>query len=171
MIFWHLGLATVIVYVTLGRRRIDYRFVLLGAILPDLVDGLLGLFFFDGPSGRWVSHSILAVIVVSVLIILGLKGDRRLSIFGIAVGWLLHLVADGMWGAPLTFLWPAFGTEFSMIPAEPYTWDLLAHPWDHLGTWAGELVGLAILAWFWVAFELGKDNRFSLFLKDGYLRP
>lgn len=171
MIFWHLGLATVIVYVTLGRRRIDYRFVLLGAILPDVVDGILGLFLFDGPSGRWVSHSILAVIVVAVAIILGLKGDRRLSIFGIAVGWLLHLVGDGMWGAPLTFLWPAFGTSFSAVPAEPYSWDLFIHPWDHLGTWGGELLGLAVLAWFWTAFELGREGRARLFLKDGYLRP
>lgn len=171
LIFWHLGLATVIVYVTLGRRRIDYRFILIGAILPDAVDGLLGLFLFDGPSGRWVAHSILAVVVVAVLIILGLKGERRQSIFGVAVGWLLHLVADGMWGAPLTFLWPAFGTAFSATPAEPYSWDVLLRPWDHLGTWAGEVVGAAILAWFWVAFELSKGDRFRRFLRDGYLRP
>jgi len=52
LILWHLGLAALIVYASLGRRRIDYRYVLLGAVLPDLVDGILGLFLFDGPSGR-----------------------------------------------------------------------------------------------------------------------
>jgi hypothetical protein len=171
VILWHLGIATVIVYMTLGRRRIDYRFVLLGAILPDLVDGVLGLFLFEGPAGRWVSHSILAVIVVTVVILLGFRGPRRLSVFGIAVGWLLHLVGDGMWGAPRTFLWPAFGTDFAAEPREPYSWDLLLSPFSHLGTWGGELVGLAILAWFYVAFELGKDDRGRLFLRDGYLRP
>ena len=171
MIFWHLGLTTVIVYVTLGRRRIDYRFILLGAIAPDLVDGFLGLFFFEGPAGRWISHSILAVVVVSVMIIVGLRGETRLAWFGLGVGWLLHLVGDGMWGAPETFFWPAFGGEFSQEPREPYSWDLVANPWDHLGTWAGELVGLAILAWFWVAFEMSRDGRARLFLSDGYLRP
>src|SRR5919106_6628992 len=50
MIFWHMGVAAAIVYSTLGRRRIDYRFVLLGAVLPDIVDGLLGLFLFNGPA-------------------------------------------------------------------------------------------------------------------------
>jgi len=171
VLLWHLGTTALLVYVTLGRRRIDYRFVLLGAVLPDAVDGVLGLFLFDGPAARWVAHSLLAVLVVTVAIVGGLSGPRRLSVFGIAVGWLLHLVGDGMWAAPQTFFWPLFGPRFSDHPREPYSIDLLARPWEHLGTWGGELAGLAVLAWFWVAFELGRDDRFRLFLKDGYLRP
>lgn len=171
MILWHLGLAALIVYVTLGRRRIDYRYVLLGAVLPDVVDGVLGLFLFEGPAGRWIAHSLLAVIVVTVAVLLGTSGERRLALFGIGVGWLLHLVCDGMWQAPLTFLWPAFGLGFSTTPAEPYSWDLVTDPLAHLGTWAGELVGLAILAWFYSAFRLGDPERRALFWRDGYLRP
>ncbi len=171
MILWHLGLAAGIVYVTLGRRRIDYRFIVLGAVLPDLVDGVLGLFLFDGPAGRWIAHSLLAVIVVTAAILLGASGPRRLALFGIGVGWLLHLVCDGMWQAPFTFLWPAFGLRFSMTPAEPYSWDLIVHPLGHPGTWGGELVGLAVLAWFFSAFRLGQKSRRKLFYKDGYLRP
>lgn len=166
-----MGVAALITYVTLGRRRIDYRFVLLGAVLPDAVDGLLGLFLFDGPAGRWVAHSLLAVIVIAVAIILLFRGERRLALFGIAVGWLLHLVADGMWQAPFTFLWPAFGLRFSASPAEPYSIDLVTNPLDHLSTWGGELIGLAILAWFWVAFRLGEGDRFRTWMRDGYLRP
>ena len=171
MILWHLGLAALIVYITLGRRRIDYRFVLLGAVLPDLVDGILGLVLFDGPSGRWIAHSLLAVIVVTVAILLGTSGARRLALFGIGVGWLLHLVCDGMWQAPLTFLWPAFGLSFSTTPAEPYSWDLITNPAGHLSTWGGELVGMAILAWFFTAFRLGEKQRRWHFSRDGYLRP
>jgi inner membrane protein len=171
MLLWHMGLAAAIVYVTLGRRRIDYRFVLIGAVLPDLVDGALGIFFFTGPAGRWIAHSLLAVIAIAIGIILGLRGERRLAWFGVAVGWLLHLVGDGMWGAPETFFWPAFGTEFSTSPTEPYSWDLFARPFDHVWTWAGEAVGAALLLWFWIAFRLGDEERRRLFLRDGYLRP
>ena len=171
MIFWHLGLTAVLVYVTLGRRRIDYRYVLLGGIAPDLIDGVLGLFFFDGRSGRWIAHSILAVTVVTLVVILFFRGERRLSIFGLPVGWLLHLVGDGMWRAPRTFLWPAFGIRFASTPAEPYSWDLFVHPLDHWATWAGELAGIAVLAWFWIAFKLGEPERRKLFVADGYLRP
>lgn len=166
-----MGIAALIVYVTLGRRRIDYRYVLLGAVLPDLVDAVLGAFLFEGSTGRWVAHSLLAVVTVTVAIIVVFRGERRLAIFGIGVGWLLHLVGDGMWNAPETFLWPAFGTDFAAHPGEPYSIELFTHPLDHLATWGGELIGIAILAWFWIAFRLGDRDRLRTFLGDGYLRP
>jgi hypothetical protein len=170
MILWHLGIGAALVYVTLGRRRIDYRFILVGAIAPDLVDGLLGLIVFEGPSGRWIAHSLLMPVAIAVVIIVLFKAERRLSVFGLAVGWLTHLVADGMWQAPRTFLWPLFGTDFSNEPAEPYSIDLFSHPFDHVWIWAGELIGLALLAWFWVAFDLGDAARRRAFLRDGQLR-
>jgi hypothetical protein len=166
-----MGLAAAIVYVTLGRRRIDYRFVLLGAVLPDGVDALLGLFTFEGPAGRWIAHSLLATVAVTVLVVVVFSGERRIALFGLGVGWLLHLVGDGMWAAPETFFWPAFGTDFATSPTEPYSLDLFTHPWDHIWTWGGEFLGVALLAWFWIAFRFGEGDRFRLFLRDGYLRP
>jgi hypothetical protein len=170
MILWHLGIGAALVYVTLGRRRIDYRFILLGAIAPDLVDGLLGLITFDGPSGRWIAHSLLTPVAIAIVIVVIFKGERRLSVFGLAVGWLTHLVADGMWQAPRTFLWPLFGTEFATRPPEPYSIDLLANPLAHAATWVAELVGLGLLVWFWIAFDLGDPARRRLFIHDGRLR-
>ncbi len=171
MILWHLGTAALLTYLTLGRRRIDFRFVLAGAVLPDLVDPLLSPWNDPGPAARGVAHSLLAPSVAAAAVVLLRSGERRLAPFGLAVGWLLHLVVDGMWEAPETFFWPAFGPGFSASPPEPYAWDLFAHPLAHLGTWGTELVGACILAWFWAAFELGRDGRFGMFLKDGLLRP
>jgi LexA-binding, inner membrane-associated putative hydrolase len=166
-----MGLAALVVYVTLGRRRIDYRFVLIGAVAPDIVDALLGVTVFDGPSEKRIGHSLLSVIVIAVAIVVAFDGERRLAVFGVAVGWLLHLVGDGMWNAPRTFLWPAFGTEFARAPGTPIFERPFGDPMDNLGTWGKELFGLAVLLWFWVAFRLGSDGRFRLFLRDGYLRP
>jgi inner membrane protein len=166
-----MGLAAALVYISLGRRRIDYRFVLLGAVLPDVIDGILGLFFFEGPSGRWIAHTLMAVVAVAVAVMVLFRGEGRFGPFGIVVGWFLHLVGDGMWNAPETFLWPAFGTAFSTAPREPYSWDLFAHPLEHGWTWAGEIVGAMILVWFWIAFRLGHDGRAAQFGGDGYLRP
>ena len=171
MVLWHMGVAALITYLSLGRRRVDYRFVLAGSVLPDGLDGALGVFLFEGPAGRWAAHSLAAVIVVAVVIVVAFSGERRLAVFGLPVGWMLHLVADGMWQAPLTFLWPAFGNQFSGSPSEPYSWDLFTHPLSHASTWGAELFGALILAWFWVAFRLGQNGRLRLFLKDGYLRP
>ena len=165
-----MGLAALITYVSLGRRRIDYRYVLAGAVLPDVVDGTLGLMFFDGSAGRWVAHSLLAVIVVFAVIVIAFRHKRRVAVFGLGVGWLLHLVGDGMWQAPRTFLWPAFGTRFALRPEEPYSWELFSDPLDHVWTWTGEAVGILILLWFFVAFRLGEDERLKRFSRDGLLR-
>ena len=170
MILWHMGIAAAIVYVTIGRRRVDYRFILIGAVLPDVIDTTLNAAVCHDAAGRSISHSLLAPIVVTIAIPLLFRGERRTRVFGLGVGWLLHLVGDGMWQAPKTFLWPAFGHHFAKTPPEPYSWDLLAHPLSHLGTWGGEVLGLAILLWFAVAFDLFDRNRFSMFLRDGYLR-
>jgi hypothetical protein len=170
MILWHMGAAAVIVYVTLGRSRIDYRWILVGAVVPDLIDGALSVIVYEGDSGRGVAHSIAAVVVVAVGILLLTKGTTRLSLFGLAVGWLLHLVADGMWQAPETFLWPAFGQAFSASPVEPYSWDLLAHPLRHLSTWGAEALGLVALVYLGAAFELHEPDRRARFLRDGLLR-
>ena len=170
MLFWHMGVAAAIVYVTLGRARIDYRWILIGAIAPDLVDGALSLVVYEGDTGRGVAHSVLAVVAVAVAVLLLTRAQRRLSMFGLAVGWLLHLVADGMWSAPETFLWPAFGSAFAAAPAEPYSWDLVVHPVDHLAVWAGELAGIVALVYLAAAFELGDKARRKRFLEDGLLR-
>ncbi len=170
MILWHLGTASVIVYVTLGRRRIDYRYILIGAVAPDVVDGVLRVVVDLRPAGRGPAHTLAAAIGITAIILLLLRGERRLATFGLGVGWLLHLVGDGMWLAPRTFLWPAFGTAFSTHPPEPYSIDLLVNPLNHLGTWGGELAGLLLLAWFVIAFDLRDRERRKLFMKDGYLR-
>jgi hypothetical protein len=170
VLLWHMGVAAVIVYVTLGRARIDYRWILIGAIAPDIVDGILSVLVYDNDTGRGVAHSIVAVVVVAVAVLVLARGARRLAMFGLAVGWLLHLVGDGMWGAPETFLWPAFGPQFSAAPAEPYSWDLFAHPLDHLAVWVGEVIGLLSLLYLGAAFELGDRARRHRFLKDGRLR-
>ncbi|MFN2389500.1 MAG: metal-dependent hydrolase [Actinomycetota bacterium] len=166
-----MGTAAALVYVTLGRRRIDYRFILAGAVAPDLVDASLAAFRIEGPTWRGPAHSLAALVVVTVVIVAALRGETRLRVFGLAVGWLMHLVGDGMWTAPQTFFWPAFGSGFSMLPGEPYSWDLVVHPLAHLTTWAGEVLGAAVLVWFWVAFRLGEDGRGARFARDGYLRP
>jgi inner membrane protein len=169
LLLWHLGVGATLVYVTLGRRRIDYRFILIGAVVPDLIDVPLS-YVFGWPGHRGPAHTLLAVIIVTVFVIVAFRGTRRLSLFGLGVGWLTHLVGDGMWSVPRTFLWPLFGTRFGGSPSEPYSVDLLVHPLSHLTTWGGEVVGLAILFWFWIAFRLGERDRRQAFLHDGLLR-
>lgn len=170
MVLWHLGAGALITYLALGRRRIDYRFVLVGAAAPDAVDGVLGALLFDARADRFAGHSLAAPVAAAVAVVVLTRGRTRLSLFGIAVGWLTHLVADGMWDAPVTFLWPAFGIGEFSPSFEPYGRGLFTRPGAHLGTWAGEIAGAAVLLWFAVAFRLRERDRLASFLADGELR-
>lgn len=170
MLFWYAGFASVLVYATLGRRRIDYRMIILGAVAPGIVDAAARAAGAPAPGGRGLAHSVLAVVVVAAVVILGTRGGLRLSLFGLAVGWLLHLVADGMWGHPRTFLWPAFGTTFVGAGIEPYFSGAFGDPLGHAGIWLKELAGIGALVWFSVAFRLQDPERRARFARDGLLR-
>jgi inner membrane protein len=98
-----------------GRRLFDIRFLLLGALLPDIIDKPASLLFnqaFHG-NGRLFSHSLLfAVVMLSAGIYMLIFGKQR-WLFALAFGVLLHIILDSMWVSPQVFYWPFRGLEFS----------------------------------------------------------
>lgn len=170
MLLWHAGAGAALVYVTLGRRRIDYRFVVLGALLPDAADAAFNAAGV-GRAGRGPAHSLTAVLVLALAVVLAVRDkQRRIALFSLPVGWLTHLVVDAAWVAPATFYWPALGTAFQAGQGEPYSVDLLLRPHEHVSTWAAEAAGALVLAWFAVAFALTERARRARFWRDGQLR-
>ncbi len=99
-------------------NRIDYRLVLLGSLLPDLIDKPIGriLFhdYFDG-NGHLYGHTLLAALVVVLpgLLLVVRRGDPRLLAMGIAM--LSHLAVDPTNHSPENLLWPLLGTEFPQV--------------------------------------------------------
>jgi len=86
----------------------------------------------------------------------------------LAVGMLAHLLFDAMWTNQETFLWPFLGLEFTAAgPAtvSGYLKDLVADPL----LWAGELLGLAYLAWLWRRAGLGSAAARSEFRSTGMI--
>lgn len=73
MLFWFLGTALVTVWYVFTDPRFDYRLLLVGALLPDLI---------DVPSGqaRWAHSLTVAVgmLAAVMLVTAGLKPIRRL---------------------------------------------------------------------------------------------
>lgn len=170
MLLWHVGAGAALVYLTLGRRRIDYRLVALGAVVPDVIDAAFNAAGV-GRAGRGPAHSLSAVIAVALAVVLAVRDkQRRLALFSLPVGWLTHLVVDAVWVAPATFYWPAFGTAFGAGQGEPYSAGLLLRPHEHLSTWGAELAGALVIVWFALAFGLNDPARRARFLRDGQLR-
>lgn len=166
MILWHLGVTAVVVYATLGRRRIDYRVVLLGALLPDLVDIPLGRFVFGGRYGTqelW-GHTLAFVVALALGVMVLLRGDRARRWFVLPMAALVHLGLDAMWNQPVTFYWPLFGTAFARTGLGSF-WDTLTRPAELLK----EGVGLVLLAYLAIGHDLQRPSTRRQFLRTGTL--
>lgn len=171
MLLWHLG-ATLWLFRWIFRDpKVDIRFLLFGAIVPDVVDLSVGtLLLADRYStGELWSHSLLAPsIYMAIVLVATRRGRRRRAWMALGVGWLFHLLIDGMWANQEVFLWPFFGWELP-AGAMPYwtaAWErAMSDPWR----WVTETIGLAYLVWLWIALGMSDPARRKGTIESGRL--
>jgi membrane-bound metal-dependent hydrolase YbcI (DUF457 family) len=91
--------------------HVDYRFILLGALLPDLIDKPLGLLLLPGviDNGRTFLHTLLFLALTMLAAAAIYRQGRRMWGIYIAFGVLLHFIMDAMWTDPVTLYWPFLG--------------------------------------------------------------
>jgi hypothetical protein len=152
---WFAGASIVIVWLVFRSPALDYRLVMLGAVLP-LVDAAFG-----GP--RFL-HTLLLCVVALVVVMVATRRRplRRRRWLGLPIGLFLHLVLDGTWSRKQVFWWPLFGTSFGrgQVPE-------LAHPAGL--TIVFEVIGAACLVGMARRFRLDEPTRRHRFLTTGQL--
>ena len=106
MLFWFAGMAVLLVWQVFRDPAIDYRLVIAGAVLPDVVDGIAG--------GARVLHTLAAAVVVLVGVMLVTRRRRavRRRLLAVPIGMFCHLLLDGVWTDGGLFWWPAMGRGF-----------------------------------------------------------
>ena len=147
--------------------RIDVRLLLIGSLLPDIIDKPVGMFFLRDifSNGRIFCHTLLFLIVVSLGGLYLYWKHTKTWLLVLSFGTFMHLVLDGMWLAPQTLLWPLYG--FSFPKFDPNYWmegmfyRLLLEPL----VWIPELVGISLIIWF-VWFLVRKGN-LGTFIRNG----
>lgn len=157
MFFWFLGTAVVAVWFVFHDSRFDYRFLLLGALLPDIIDAPMG--------GARVLHSVTGSVAVLMVVMFSTVGRRpiRRRLLAIPIGTFLHLVFDGAWANTKVFWWPFGGVAFRNAPLPSWNRgaiDILL-----------ELLGLAMCVWAVRAFGLTDPARRKRFWRTGVLEP
>jgi len=110
LIFGHIGLTLGIAWFVESKLKIrmDYRLILVGSLLPDIIDKPVGMILLPLNNGRVFGHTLL---FLTILLLIGLK-YRKLSL---AFASFLHLVEDEMWNEPETLFWP-----FTSFPAKEH---------------------------------------------------
>jgi hypothetical protein len=168
MLFWHLGATLWLFRWIFKDPKVDVRFLLFGAILPDLVDLLYGTVIRPAYSiGELWFHTLLAPsLYMSVVLLVTRRGRRRRAFMALGIGWLFHILLDGMWTNPEVLFWPFFGWEMpsGQPPFWPEAWArAFSDPWR----WVLEAAGLAYLIWLWFATGLNQKPRRDELLKTG----
>lgn len=110
-----LGAFFIIGYAVPGiRSRINYWYVALGAVLPDIIDKLLGrvLFPYSIASGRLIAHTLVLSFSLALAgyYLYRRRNDARILLVSGAS--FLHLLEDNMWTEPAIFFWPLLGWGF-----------------------------------------------------------
>jgi hypothetical protein len=171
MLLWRVG-ATLWLFRWIFRDpRVDVRLLVLGAALPDLIDLPIGTLIFADTFSRgelWAHSLIIPSLYMSAVLLTTRRGRRRRALMAVGIGWLLHLLIDGMWLDQDVFLWPFFGWEMTPGPAPfwPLAWErALSDPWR----WVTEAIGAGYLVWLWRAHGLSSPERLRQMLSTGRL--
>jgi hypothetical protein len=137
-----------------GFPAVDYRLVIVGALLP-LVELPFG-------SPRLL-HSLTGSVALLVLAMLATPRRRLVQrrLVAVPIGTFIHLVLDGMWALTDAFWWPFTGLGWSdeRLP------ELSRGAFNVVL----ELAGAAALWWCWTRFRLDEPDRRARFLRTGQL--
>ena len=154
MVLWFAGGAFVAVWLVFRSPAVDYRLVMLGALIP----------LAELPIGEpRVLHSLTAAVVALGVAML-LTPRRRLvqrRLVAIPIGMFLHLLLDGIWTDTQAFWWPFAGLAWSDAELP----ELARGALDIVL----ELAGAAALWWCWQRFRLYEPARRRRFVRTGQL--
>jgi hypothetical protein len=155
MLFWFVGTAVLTVWFVFRDPRFDYRLLIVGSLLPAVIDGLFG--------GARVLHSLTFSVGLLALVMVVTAGRKpiRKTLLGLPVGTMLHLVYTGAWTNATVFWWPFFGFDFEgarhPVPARGW-WNLLL-----------EAVGMGLCWWIVQHARLREPDRRRQFWRTGQL--
>ena len=144
--------------------QVDFRIVLVGSLLPDIIDKPLWMFTNLNWDGRGYAHTFLLNFILLLGGLLLLKRSGKIWLLTLSLCSFVHLGLDQMWLNPTTLWWPVLAAHsarrdqrlvFSM-------WQgLLSSP----SVYISEAIGFAVV--LAVTLATIRNGRLMRFLKTG----
>lgn len=141
------------------ERYVDVRLLLVGSLLPDIIDKPVGQVFFRETfsNGRIFSHTLIFLIIIAAAgYCLYRYRQKRVWLLTLAGGTLMHLILDEMWFAPGTLFWPFLGLTFEKIDLTGWALNIFQVLMSAPGVYIPEVVGLVMVLWFGVTLAVRK---------------
>ena len=158
MIFWHLGVTLFLFLWIFKDRTADLRYLLVGSLLPDLLDKFLYLVAVTD-SSRTYGHTLLLGVLTLfiVMFITNKKNSNRKSYLLVPIALFFHLLLDEMWLFKETLFWPIFDGQFSQhISSADSLLELFIISINKTEILIKEFIGVVCLF-----FVLNKDRKFK----------
>lgn len=152
-----------------SKISIDYRAVLLGAILPDIIDKPIGAYFFRSTfhNSRIFAHTLMfsALLIIVGSLLLYIRRNNSILLLGISSS--IHLILDSMWLYSSILFWPYFGLKFPVRPEGNWIQSDIVKLVTDPSCYLPELVGFIIIAYYFI--KLIKNKQIKAFIREGRL--
>ncbi len=155
-------------FASLGNR-VDIRLLLVGSLLPDIIDKPVGQLLFRETlsSGRIFCHTLLFFILVTVAGVLLYRRRGRTWLLAFSFGTFTHLILDQMWLEAETLLWPLYGINFPRAELTGWAQNMWLALLTNPRVYIPEIVGGVILVLLlWV---LVRNRGLFAFVRSGTL--
>lgn len=167
-LFGHLGV-TVGIFIVLQylvpRARINYWYVAYGAVVPDIIDKLIGRVLFPDSlaSGRLIAHTLIFPIFLALIGLYLCRRSKDTTMLLISGASFLHLFEDRMWMQPVTFFWPMLGWKFPRgIPENWYDYFLVMLKKSYIPEFSYdfifEAIGFTVVMLFILTYQLSRKK-------------
>ena len=133
--------------------RLDYRLMLLGSVLPDLIDKPLGIWLLRDTlsNGRVFAHTLLFAVLLMAVGIYVYIGRRKVNLLCLSFGNIAHLGLDEMWLDRGTFFWPLYDWSFERTDVSHWLDSIVVSLRTEPGVYIPEILGAPLLSIFLVS--------------------
>jgi hypothetical protein len=157
--------------------------VLVGSVLPDLIDKPIGALIFVGTfhNSRIFAHTLLFSLILLIAGAALYRRRQKTAVLTLGLAALFHVVLDKPWVFPETFLWPFLNIKAALSAGDKWLGVLISFPYkfddwieNNLNNllknptpFVFELLGLAVLVYFFIC--LLRRKKLKEFIKTGRL--
>jgi membrane-bound metal-dependent hydrolase YbcI (DUF457 family) len=146
---------------------VDIRLLLLGALLPDIIDKPVGQLFFRETfsNGRIFLHTLLFLSLIILIGIYLFRKNSRTWLLVMSAGVFTHLIFDQIWLSPKTMLWPLYGLAFEKVNLTGWAGGIFYALLTNPAVYIPELIGGITLVMF--AWTLLSRRKVRSFIRHG----